>query len=70
MSPTTTDQTDPELSLTEAGAMAGLSEISVRRRVRAGRLPAVRVGRRILVRRSDVEQVLLAREPVAAGSGK
>jgi excisionase family DNA binding protein len=41
-------------TLAEAGALLGLTENSIRSRVWRGKLPAVRLGKRLLIRRTDL----------------
>jgi len=48
--------TDPErlLDATEAGALVGFDPEHVRRLVRAGRIPALKIGQDVRIRRADL----------------
>ena len=46
---------DPTVTLPVAAALTGLSSRTIRRRVADGTLPVARVGRRVLVRRADLD---------------
>jgi len=46
---------DPLVSIPAAAELVGLSERSINRRVADGTLPVVRLGRRVLVRRVDLD---------------
>jgi len=49
------------VSIREAAQLCSVSEITIRRLIRGGTLPRVRVGRRVLVRIEDLRRLL---EPV------
>lgn len=51
--------TDRDLYVSEAAAQLRKSELTIRRWIAAGRLPARMVGSRVLVRESDVQRVLV-----------
>jgi excisionase family DNA binding protein len=57
------------VSVREAAAMLGLSKNSVLAAVERGELPAIRVGRRILIARLPLERRLGARDD-GAGTGE
>jgi excisionase family DNA binding protein len=42
----------------EAAALLGLSEHALRERIRVGRVPVLRLGRRVLVRSTTLERLL------------
>ena len=42
----------------QVAALTGLSEPAVRARIFRGQLPALRWGRRVLIRREDVERIV------------
>lgn len=46
------------LSLEEAGAYLGISKWSIRALINRGDLPAVRIGRRILIDRYDLDNLI------------
>jgi molybdate transport system regulatory protein len=56
------------LNAAEAAAVLHLSVKRVQRLARAGKLPAVRVGRKWLFRRDDLDRLLGARETELAGA--
>lgn len=49
------------LSLKEVGVLLGLSEATIRRRLRDGTLPAVKIGGVWRVRRADLDRLLTPR---------
>lgn len=49
------------LSVAETAQTLGLSETSVRQALRAGVIPAVRIGRRLVIPRSGLERTLSSR---------
>jgi excisionase family DNA binding protein len=51
------------LTIAEAASLLKVAPITVRRFIAAGRLPAVRVGKSIRVRREALEQVITPVEP-------
>jgi len=51
------------LSISEVAQITGLHEITIRRYVRAGKLEAVRVGRRIRVRREALDTLMTPIQP-------
>ena len=51
------------LSIQEVAQMTGLHEITIRRYVRSGELEAVRIGRRIRVRREAVDRLMKPMHP-------
>lgn len=53
------------LSIQEVAEITGLHEITIRRYVRAGELEAVRIGRRIRVRRAALDKLLKPLQPAA-----
>ena len=53
------------LSIQEVAEITGLHEITIRRYVRAGELEAVRIGRRIRVRRAALDTLLKPLQPDA-----
>lgn len=55
------DAEAPLMDYHEAGARLRVSARSIRRLVAAGELPAVRLGRRVLLRRGDVDALAGAR---------
>lgn len=61
----------PTLSVTETADLLGISRWLVQQAVRDGSLPSVRVGRRILIPRVQLDALLAGRsaapDPVAAG---
>jgi len=46
---------DPTVTLPVAATLTGLSPRTIRRRIADGTLPVARVGRRVLVRRVDLD---------------
>src|SRR5579859_5242154 len=52
------DLADPFLTVAEVAEMLKLNQQTVRNWIDQGSLPAFRVGRRVRIRRSDLEQVL------------
>lgn len=54
------DFTDSFLTVAEVAALLKLNQQTVRNWIDQGSLPAVRVGRRVRIRRSDLERVLKA----------
>ena len=56
------------LSIQEVAQITGLHEITVRRYVRSGELEAVRIGRRIRVRREAVDRLMKPMHPGPARS--
>ena len=55
---TTSEQTSPVLTVDEAAALLRISRQSAYQAVRAGELPTVKIGRRILVLRHALERML------------
>jgi len=55
-----TDFTDSFLTVAEVAALLKLNQQTVRNWIDQGSLPALRVGRRVRIRRSDLERVLQA----------
>jgi excisionase family DNA binding protein len=53
------------LSIQEVADLTGLHEITIRRYIRSGELEAVRIGRRIRVRRTALDYLLKPMQPVA-----
>ena len=51
------------LSIQEVAQITGLHEITIRRYVRSGELEAVRIGRRIRVRREAVDKLMKPMRP-------
>ena len=51
------------LSIQEVAQITGLHEITIRRYVRSGELEAVRIGRRIRVRREAVDRLMKPMHP-------
>lgn len=51
------------LSIQEIAELTGLHEVTIRRYVRSGKLEAVRIGRRIRVRRAALDRLLKAVQP-------
>ncbi len=49
------------LSVSDAAELLALSPQSVRRAIRRGELPMVMIGRRVLIRRADLESFIQAR---------
>ncbi len=47
------------ISVADAAQILGLSKLTVRRQVKAGRLPAIRLGRKILLLREPLMAMLL-----------
>jgi excisionase family DNA binding protein len=62
-----TDLADSFLTVAEVAEMLKLNQQTVRNWIDQGSLPAVRVGRRVRIKRSDLERVLS--EGYSAGSG-
>jgi excisionase family DNA binding protein len=56
-------------TVTEAAAVLGISRTSAYERVRAGELPALRLGRRIVITRSVVDAMLTAVPALGGGQG-
>jgi excisionase family DNA binding protein len=56
------------LTVAEVAEMLKLNQQTVRNWIDQGRLPALRVGRRVRIRRSDLERVLEESSIAAAGS--
>lgn len=56
-------------SLAEAAAVLGVGETLMRELVRTGRVPMLRLGRRVLVRRSTLERLLEEAEQECNGEG-
>jgi excisionase family DNA binding protein len=54
------DFTDPFLTVAEVAELLKLNQQTVRNWIDQGSLPALRVGRRVRIRRSDLERVLEA----------
>jgi excisionase family DNA binding protein len=54
------------LSIQEVAQITGLHEITIRRYIRAGELEAVRIGRRIRIRREALDRLLKPMHPDAA----
>jgi putative molybdopterin biosynthesis protein len=54
------DFTDSFLTVAEVAALLKLNQQTVRNWIDQGSLPALRVGRRVRIRRSDLERVLQA----------
>lgn len=52
----------PVLSIYEAAGLLGVGETTIREAIRIGTLPHTRLGRRILIRRIDLDKLV---EPVA-----
>ena len=52
------DLTDPFLTVAEVAEMLKLNQQTVRNWIDQGSLPAVRVGRRVRIKRSDLERLL------------
>lgn len=46
------------LTVKEAGELLGISEKTVRRGVNFGEIPAIRIGRRILIPKDTIERML------------
>jgi excisionase family DNA binding protein len=66
------DHTDPEdsfLTVADVAEMLKLNQQTVRNWIDQGSLPAVRVGRRVRIKRSDFERVLEEGYTGASGSG-
>lgn len=67
------EQTDPFLTVAEVAELLKLNQQTVRNWIDQGSLPAVRVGRRVRIRRADLDRILDAGyqgampPPVAAG---
>jgi excisionase family DNA binding protein len=59
---------DSFLTVAEVAAMLKLNQQTVRNWIEQGSLPAVRVGRRVRIRRSDLERVLEEGATTGAGS--
>ncbi len=59
---------DSFLTVAEVATMLKLNQQTVRNWIDQGSLPALRVGRRVRIRRSDLEQVLAARYTGSANS--
>ena len=60
----------PVLTVEEAAAYLSLSRGSAYQAIRAGEIPSIRIGRRLLVPRAALEAMLGEREAaVAAGAG-
>ncbi len=57
------------LTVAEVAELLKLNQQTVRNWIAQGKLPALRVGRRVRIRRSDLERVLDESEIAAAGSG-
>ena len=53
-----TDHEDPFLTVAEVAEMLKLNQQTVRNWIDQGSLPALRVGRRVRIKRSDLERVL------------
>lgn len=51
------------LSIQEVARITGLHEITIRRYIRSGKLEAVRIGRRIRVRRQDLDKLMQPLHP-------
>jgi len=45
-------------SIAEVARMLSLSEISIRRKIKAGELPSIRIGKRVLIRWVDIQRLL------------
>jgi len=64
---------DPEetyLTVAEVAGMLKLNQQTVRNWIDQGALPALRVGRRVRIKRSDFERVLAQSYTAGAGPGK
>ena len=61
------DFTDSFLTVAEVAALLKLNQQTVRNWIDQGSLPALRVGRRVRIRRSDLERVLEAGATSAEG---
>jgi excisionase family DNA binding protein len=46
------------VGIKEAAAMLSLSRWTIRAMIREGRLPAVRIGRRVLIERAELERLV------------
>ncbi|MGD0266052.1 MAG: helix-turn-helix domain-containing protein [Candidatus Methylomirabilota bacterium] len=51
----------PLLSIQQASDELGISRVGVERLLRLGRLPCVRIGRRVLVERKELDAFIAAR---------
>lgn len=56
-------------TVTEAAAVLGISRTSAYERVRAGELPALRLGRRIVITRTVVDAMLSDVSALGGGQG-
>lgn len=56
-------------TVTEAAAVLGISRTSAYERVRAGELPALRLGRRIVITRTVVDAMLTGAPALGVGQG-
>jgi len=56
-------------TVTEAAAVLGISRTSAYERVRAGELPALRLGRRIVITRTVVDAMLTGAPALGGGRG-
>jgi excisionase family DNA binding protein len=68
MSVENTDPTESFLTVAEVAELLKLNQQTVRNWIDQGSLPALRVGRRVRIRRSDFEAVLARSSTVVAGS--
>lgn len=64
-----TDSEDSFLTVADVAEMLKLNQQTVRNWIDQGSLPAVRVGRRVRIKRSDFERVLAEGYTGASGSG-
>jgi excisionase family DNA binding protein len=64
MQATASDESERLLTVKEVAEMCRVHEVTIRRHIRDGRLPVLRAGRALRVRRSDVERFL---SPVPEG---
>ncbi|MGC9220128.1 MAG: helix-turn-helix domain-containing protein [Solirubrobacteraceae bacterium] len=64
------DFEDPFLTVAEVAELLRLNQQTVRNWIDAGSLPAVRVGRRVRIRRSDLDRVLVEGYRGAPATGR
>ena len=64
----TIDQPESFLTVAEVAAILKLNQQTVRNWIDQGKLPAIRVGRRVRIKRSDFERVLAAGATSSAAS--
>jgi excisionase family DNA binding protein len=57
-------------TVTEAAAVLGISRTSAYERVQAGELPALRLGRRIVITRTVVDAMLTGAPALGTGQGR